>query len=89
MAFLGSFTLGSNVVARVRWTLDPASPAISSSAVTLVHRDGTTLATVAGTYDGAANSYRATVTPTKAGRWYVRWATAPVGGSTNDSIYVQ
>ncbi len=89
MALLGSFSLGSNVVARVRWTLDPASPAVTSCAVTLVHRDGTTLGPAAGIPDGVADAYRATVTPSKAGRWYVRWATTPAGGSTNDSIYVQ
>jgi hypothetical protein len=89
VAFLGAFSLGSNVVARVRWTLDPASTAVSSCAVTLVHRDGTTLGPTAGIPDGATDAYRATVTPSKVGRWYVRWATTPVGGSTNDSIYVQ
>jgi len=89
VAFLGAFSLGSNVIARVRWTLDASSPAIISSAVTLVHKDGTTLAAASGIPDGVANAYRATVTPSKVGRWYVRWATTPVGGSTNDSIYVQ
>jgi hypothetical protein len=89
VALLGSFSLGSNVVARVRWTLDPSSSALTSSAVTLVHKDGTTLGPAGGIGDGAADAYRATVTPSKAGRWYVRWVTTPTGGSTNDSIYVQ
>jgi len=89
VALLGAFSMGSNVVVRVRWTLDPASTAIASCAVTLVHKDGTTIGPAAGIPDGVADAYRATVTPSKVGRWYVRWATMPTGGSTNDSIYVQ
>ena len=81
--------MGSNVVVRVRWTLVADSTPVASSAVTLVHRDGTTLGPAAGVPDGVTDAYRATVTPSKVGRWYVRWATTPAGGSTNDSIYVQ
>ena len=89
MAFLGAFQSGSGLILRVRWTLDPASMPITGSTLTLVHRDGTTLGPTAGTPDGVADAYRALATPSKAGRWYVRWATLPGGGATNDSIYVQ
>jgi hypothetical protein len=41
-----------------------------------------------GVADGA-NSWKVSTALPRGGRWRVRWATAPVGGLSDDALYAQ
>ncbi len=89
MAFLGAYPVGANLTIRVAWTLAPGSPSTSGSSLSLVHEDGgSVVGPVVGVADGV-DAYKASVQLPRSGRWRVRWASVPTGGSSDDVIYAQ
>jgi len=84
--FLGAHELGSRVRAKIAWT--PAvGETVTDSTVTFVHEDGTTLGPYTGVPDTGDVWYYDLTLP-KSGKWWVRWKTSPLGGVTDDSVYV-
>jgi hypothetical protein len=102
--YVGTITLGSSVNLQVDWILAGAGATNpTASSVTLEHetaKDGSgnpiTLGPYAGTQPDAVNFplrwRRATVTPTQAGRWRVKWtatvASGPTPTTTSDVLVV-
>jgi hypothetical protein len=89
MAYLGSVPVDAAITIRVVWTPAVGSPPITDSALTLVHEDrATVVGPLPGVADGA-NSWKVSTALPRGGRWRVRWATAPVGGLSDDALYAQ
>lgn len=89
MAFLGAVPVDASITVRVVWAPAAGSPPISDSFLTFVHEDRET---VIGPLDGeadGANAWKVSTSLPRSGRWRVRWATFPAGGSSDDVIYAQ
>lgn len=89
MAFLATVPVGADFTVRVTWVPAASSPDPSGSTLTFVHEtEGDVLGPLAATADGT-NVWKVSTSLPKGGRWRVRWATTPPGGSTNDVLYAQ
>lgn len=89
MAFLAIIPKNTSFTTHVTWTPAPASPDPSGATLTLVHEtEGDVVGPLAGVADGP-NAWKVSTSLPKGGRWRVRWATTPPGGSTDDVLYVQ
>lgn len=89
MAYLGDVPVEAAITITVVWNPIPGSPALTGSLLTLVHvATGTILGPFVGEADGT-NAWKFSTSLPEAGRWRIRWATDPVGGFSEDTLYAQ
>jgi hypothetical protein len=85
MPFLGAVEFGAEVrIAAIFVT--PPGDFVTAASVRLVHEDGTVIGPLAATFEDP--EWVVELIPSKGGRWRVYWMTEPIGGATDDWIYV-
>lgn len=85
------FPEGIAITLKIEWMID-GTPAtgITGTAFSIKHdEDGTVMGPIAGSQDGSASKYKATLTPTREGLWHVRATTTPAGGVAEDVLRVR